>query len=224
MREQQRLWEEIGASFDRTRQKPWTHVTRFLAAHPAGRLLDLMCGNGRHLPGAGETQRAVADGGRDAVGLDWSRTLCTAAQARAPASAVVQGDASRLPFQDASFDVALCVAGLPSVPDADARAAALRELLRVTRPGGVAQITVWWREAPRFAGHGAAGEPIDLEVPWKADGHDQSRTYHLYTVDELRATLVDAGWIVEGLEPVALAWAQPDNLVAVVHRPHANVE
>lgn len=44
-----------------------------------------------------------------------------------------QGDACRLPYDDASFDAAYLVAVLGEIPDQDA---ALRELARVLRPGG----------------------------------------------------------------------------------------
>src|SRR4029077_11641014 len=44
-----------------------------------------------------------------------------------------QGDATRLPFDDASFDAAYLVTVLGEVPDQDA---ALRELARVLNPSG----------------------------------------------------------------------------------------
>lgn len=44
-----------------------------------------------------------------------------------------QGDARRLPFDDATFDAAYLVAVLGEIPDQDA---ALRELRRVIKPGG----------------------------------------------------------------------------------------
>jgi len=45
----------------------------------------------------------------------------------------VAGDATRLPFADDSFDAATISFGLRNIVDPDA---GLRELLRVTRPGG----------------------------------------------------------------------------------------
>jgi ubiquinone/menaquinone biosynthesis C-methylase UbiE len=46
---------------------------------------------------------------------------------------LVVGDAGRVPFDDASFDSVTCTFGLCCVPDVPA---ALREALRVLRPGG----------------------------------------------------------------------------------------
>jgi SAM-dependent methyltransferase len=98
------------------------------------------------------------------------------------------------------------------------RCACLRELRRVLRPGGVAQVTVWSRDAPRFRGQGAPGQAIDLVVPWKADGHQESRAYHLYTAATLRNDLETAGFAVAALDAVAIAAAAADNLVALLHR------
>lgn len=51
-----------------------------------------------------------------------------------------EASADALPFEDGSFDVVLCQQGLQFFP---ARAAAVGEMRRVLRPGGVAGIAVW---------------------------------------------------------------------------------
>ena len=198
--DQREAWKRIGASFDATRQRTWDHVEVFLDDLPTGaRVLDVMCGNGRHLrPGM--------------VGLDWSRPLVAAA-----GPAAVMGDATRLPFPEECFDAAICVAGLHGLPDPEDRAASLQELYRVLRPGGVAQVTVWSRDAPRFQDTPGDG-PVDVVVPWRRDGHDVPRTYHLYTPDSLRAACEAAGFDAVALRGVAIAAEDPDNLVVVLRR------
>lgn len=193
------MWDAIAASFDATRRRPWPHVERFLhrTSHEA-RVLDVMCGNGRHMKVAR----------RDVVGLDFSGPLCRAA---APHGPVVVGDAVRLPFQDASFDAGLCTAGLHGLPAPEDRGATLRELHRVVRSGGEVQITVWSRHAPRFS-H-LAPEENDLFVPWRRDGHDAPRFYHLYTETTLRSACEAAGFEVLAIDAVSLAEPE-DNLVA----------
>ncbi|MHB8633192.1 MAG: class I SAM-dependent methyltransferase [Thermoplasmatota archaeon] len=194
---QRRLWEEIASSFSATRQHPWPHVTAFLDALPAHALvLDLMTGNGRHLrPGH--------------VGLDWSLTLVREAARAHPASHVVCGDARHLPLPTHGFDAVLFCAGLASIPAAADRVAALTEVARVLRPGGVTQVTVWSATAPRFAG-GPPG-PRDVEVPWKASGKAVARPYHLYTLESLSADLSAAGLACERMDVVGenlVAWAR----------------
>ncbi|HLL08254.1 MAG TPA: demethylmenaquinone methyltransferase [Nocardioidaceae bacterium] len=90
------------------------------------RVLDLAAGTGA-------SSQPFADAGSRVVPCDFSlRMLATGKQAR-PALAFTAGDALRLPFADSTFDAVTSSFGLRNVNDADA---ALRELLRVTRPGG----------------------------------------------------------------------------------------
>lgn len=201
--DQRKVWTAIADSFDRTRQRPWPHVEAFLRTLPKGaRVLDLMAGNGRHA-------KAAAALGLDVVALDWSAPLL----ARSAGQRVL-ADAVALPLADATFEACVFSAGLHGLPSPEARDACLRELRRVLRPGAPAQVTVWSRDAPRFAGAASA----DVEVPWRGDGHAEMRRYHLYSEASLRAALADAGFTVESLAAVALASPTADNLVAVVHK------
>ena len=60
-------------------------------------------------------------------------TLRRAREAGLSTITATQGDAQRLPYDDAAFDAAYLVAVLGEIPDQDA---ALRELARVLKPGG----------------------------------------------------------------------------------------
>jgi demethylmenaquinone methyltransferase / 2-methoxy-6-polyprenyl-1,4-benzoquinol methylase len=65
-------------------------------------------------------------------GLDKVRTRGLAQRVR-----LVRGDAQAMPWPDASFDAACVSFGIRNVPD---RALGVREMARVTRPGGVVAI------------------------------------------------------------------------------------
>lgn len=54
-----------------------------------------------------------------------------------PGVALVEGDAQRLPYSDQCFDACMMAFGIRNVPD---RARALREMVRVTAPGGTIAI------------------------------------------------------------------------------------
>lgn len=97
-------------------------------------VLDLCCGSGAYvLRLLGET--------RTMTGLDFSRTMLAALarhlreHPQAERAKLVEGDATGLPFADASFDTVFSMASLYHVPHAER---AIAEVGRVTRPGGVA--------------------------------------------------------------------------------------
>ena len=97
---------------------------------PAGseRALDVGCG-------AGALALALAPLVAEVVGVDRVPELLELARERAPANATfVEGDATALPFEDASFDLAGTLRTLHHVARPELVVA---ELARVTRPGGM---------------------------------------------------------------------------------------
>ena len=117
--------------------RPYLDVARLheaLEPRPGERVLELGPGDGYH---ALSTARALEPGGTlDA--FDLQQEMLDALMRRASEEGVDnivprQGDATRLPYEDASFDGACLVTVLGEVPDQDG---ALRELRRVLKPGG----------------------------------------------------------------------------------------
>jgi ubiquinone/menaquinone biosynthesis C-methylase UbiE len=76
------------------------------------------------------------------TGVDPSSAYVRFAQSRASTDRVrfVVGDAQALEFPDAAFDKTLSLLVMNFIPDP---ARALREMVRVTRPGGVVAAAVW---------------------------------------------------------------------------------
>jgi len=94
---------------------------------PEGRILDLPAGDGVN-------SRGLAAAGYEVVAADLFPENC-----RAEGFTVVKADLGRpLPFPDASFDGVLFSEGIEHI---DAQVAALREMARVLRPGGVLVVT-----------------------------------------------------------------------------------
>ncbi|MBV7379153.1 methyltransferase domain-containing protein [Maritimibacter dapengensis] len=102
------------------------------------KVLDVACGTGA------TAREALAQvGARGHVtGLDRNDGMLAVAAARTPDVDWVEGMAEDLPFEDACFDRVLCQFGLMFFDD---RAAALREMRRVLRPGGRLGLSVWDR-------------------------------------------------------------------------------
>ena len=98
-------------------------------------VLDAGCGTG-----ALAEALAARDPALRITGIDISGPFLGAARTRVPAATFRQGDIARLPDPDASFDAALSLLVLQFVPD---RPAAVAELARVTRPGGIVAAAMW---------------------------------------------------------------------------------
>jgi SAM-dependent methyltransferase len=98
---------------------------------PGQRLLDAGAGTGD----VARRLAAAVTGTGEVVALDFSEKFLAGARARHDGSPVryVTGDVSALDLADDSFDGVWCERVLQHVTDADA---AVRELARVTRPGG----------------------------------------------------------------------------------------
>jgi ubiquinone/menaquinone biosynthesis C-methylase UbiE len=96
-------------------------------------VLDLGCGTGDH---SREVAHRVAPDGT-VVGVDFSHSMIAEATGRQASSSVAatfeQGDAQQLRFPDDTFHACRTERMLCHVPDCDA---ALREMVRVLRPGG----------------------------------------------------------------------------------------
>jgi SAM-dependent methyltransferase len=97
-------------------------------------VLDVACGTGIVARTAARTV-----GPQNVVGLDLNEAMLTVASRVDPDISWRQGDVAALPLPDASFDAVLCQMALMFFPD---RPAALREMARVTRPGGSVGVLV----------------------------------------------------------------------------------
>jgi len=98
---------------------------------PGLEVIDVGCGTGEI------SSRLVSEfSPRHVTGIDLAETHIRLAQTRyagIPGVSFQYGDATRMMFEDNSFDVAICRHMLQAVPDP---MAVLREMIRVTKPGG----------------------------------------------------------------------------------------
>jgi demethylmenaquinone methyltransferase/2-methoxy-6-polyprenyl-1,4-benzoquinol methylase len=128
------MFDGVAARYDLTNDvlsvgqtRRWRRaVVRAVDPRPGLRVLDLAAGTGT-------SSSPFADAGAQVVPCDFSLGMLRVGKRREPRLPFVAGDALRLPFPDSTFDVATVSFGLRNVHDPDQ---GLRELARVTRPGG----------------------------------------------------------------------------------------
>jgi SAM-dependent methyltransferase len=161
-----------------------THLVKAAGVAAGQVVLDVACGTGA-------VARTAADrmGGRGrVVGLDLNEGMLTVAGRLRSDIDWRLGDAADLPFEPGSFDVVLCQSGLMFFPD---RAGALREMARVTTPGGTVAIQVWDRlEAQE--GYGAVYAAFSRHLGPEADRLENAY-WALGDLDLVRSLLEAAG-------------------------------
>jgi SAM-dependent methyltransferase len=107
---------------------------------PGTKVLDVACGTGNQsIP--------AARAGAEVIGLDIATNLLEQARKRAAAENLkiefIEGDAEKIPYEAARFDVVLSMFGAMFAPRPGVVAA---ELLRVCRPGGLIAMGNWTPE------------------------------------------------------------------------------
>lgn len=101
----------------------------YLPVNKGDRVLDAGCGTGRLIPYL--IKSAGTKG--EIVEMDFAKKMLKIAKEKYPNSNIcfIQSDAQVVPFKDKSFDVVICFALLPHIPD---KQKALREFKRILKP------------------------------------------------------------------------------------------
>jgi len=135
------MFDHVAPGYDRTNlflslgnDRWWRAATvRAIDPLPGQRILDLAAGTGA-------SAAPLARRGAQVVAADFSAGMIEEGRRRHPATAglsFVTADATALPFDEESFDVVTISFGLRNVSDPHR---ALREMRRVTRPGGLLMV------------------------------------------------------------------------------------
>ncbi len=129
------MFDRVAARYDLAndvlslgQDREWrTLVVEAVQPQPGQRILDVAAGTGT-------SSEPFADAGVTVFPTDVSLGMLHVGKQRLPRLAFVAGDALQLPYAAATFDAVTISFGLCNVEDT---AAALSEMRRVTRPGGV---------------------------------------------------------------------------------------
>lgn len=206
-REVAQMFDAVAPRYDRMnavmtfgQERRWRNVVaRELHAGPGDHVLDLAAGTGASsIPIKGLGARPVA--------CDFSLGMLSVGKVQRPQIEFVAGDAMRLPFVDHAFAAVTISFGLRNVVDVST---ALRELARVTEPGG--RLVILETSAPLHqpmkAGHRFYVERVLPLLARLVANNGEAYEYLAESVGEwpdpktLAERIADAGW-------AKVAWRQ----------------
>jgi demethylmenaquinone methyltransferase/2-methoxy-6-polyprenyl-1,4-benzoquinol methylase len=183
-------------------------VARAVDPQPGERVLDLAAGTGT-------SAEPVQAAGAYVVPCDFSMGMLQVGS-RSRRLPFTAGDATRLPFGDAVFDAVTISFGLRNIHDPDA---ALREMLRVTRPGG--RLAVCEFSRPSWQPFRTVYiEYLMRALPRLATRVASAPEAYVYLAESIRAwpdqaalarRLLEAGW-------TRVAWRDLTGGVVAIHR------
>lgn len=196
-------YDTIADEFSATRERlTWPETARFREfVEDGAHILDIGCGNGRAYQ-LFEGMAIAYDG------IDVSRKLIAHAK-RLNDDILMEftvGSMMAIPSEDGQYDAAVALAVFHHIPSERFRVQALRESLRVLKPGGWLLMTNWSRwQISDIGSHlaslkrrlaGSEYDVRDLLVPWKRGKERVDRYYHAFTTRELRRLCAQAGFDV----------------------------
>lgn len=179
-------------------------VALALAGRRRARVLDLCCGTGDMAFYAESRDRSL-----QIVGVDFTLPMLAVAHRRGLSSnsraRLVQGDALRLPFPDATFDAITVGYGLRNIADP---ASAIREMRRVLAPGGRVVVLDFGKPDNRIAAalYGAFLRTMMPAVGWLFHGDPETYLYIPASLEKFTAQrgvekmMRDAGLVQVGYE------------------------
>jgi SAM-dependent methyltransferase len=202
------FWEFERAGWDRAAShydEYWTDTRLFVEAllnaggvRAGSRVLDVACG-------PGYVAEAAAARGADVTGVDVAPAMVQRARERCPGLTFVEGDAQRLPFEDAAFDAVTMNFGILHLSQPEA---AIAEARRVLADAGRFAFTAWVAEGNAEAeivdaAVAAHAVPVDLPVgpPY----------YRFADADQARLALAEGGFDVDtfAVETITVPWRVP---------------
>ena len=168
---QKKVWNKIAPEWNEYKTKPAYHTIEFLKK-TSGKVLDLGSGSGRHLYPIKKGEMYL---------IDFSRRMLKLAKKRAKERNIIakfkKARLSKIPYKNNFFDYAICISALHCVEGKENREETIKELYRVLKEGGKAEIGAWNIKSKRFKN--ASKEKM---IKWTNKGE---RYYYLYDEKEI---------------------------------------
>ncbi len=188
--EVQAMFDDVAARYDITndvlslgQDRRWRKIVLdAVDPRPGELVLDLAAGTGT-------SSQPFLDRGARVIPCDFSVGMLRVGKKAKPHLPFVAGDGTRLPFADGTFDAVTISFGLRNIVDPDA---GLRELRRVTKPGG--RIVVCEFSSPTWAPFRTVYiEYLMKALPAVARAVSSSPDAYVYLAESIRAWPDQAG-------------------------------
>lgn len=175
------VYDNIATQFSNTRYRPWTCVELFLnEIKPKSIIGDIGCGNGKNMIYRKDCINLGCDFSQNLVKICIDKGLN-----------VITGDILDIPYKNNLFDYTICIAVIHHLSTEFKRKKAIKELIRVTKPGGKILILVWALEQPNDSKRKFVKQ--DNIVTWKDKNKNiiGNRYYYVFRENELESLLDD---------------------------------
>jgi SAM-dependent methyltransferase len=180
------IYNSIAYHFSNTRHVPWNKIKKIIKSFKSGTMVgDIGCGNGIYMNIRNDCFFRGCDVSKEFVKICKEKKLN-----------VIEGNILNIPFENSSFDYVLNISVLPHLCTEERRLKAIKELIRITKPGGKIIIQVW-----AFEQKNKNYFTQDNMIPWhlqkkfkknndyKIENSEKlfiyNRFYHLFTKNEL---------------------------------------
>jgi ubiquinone/menaquinone biosynthesis C-methylase UbiE len=123
------VYDKIADDFDDTRYCVWNFVKLFLRDKQSLKGIDIGCGNGKNMIYT------------NMIGLDYCSKLVDICKSKG--KNIIQGCCCNLPFKNNTFDYSICISVVHHLSTHERRLQAIREMIRVVKPGGKILFNMW---------------------------------------------------------------------------------